>query len=137
MTDRDISAKQPDGDSIDYDLLAQILGKDIDVIRAKNATYQDSWRRRGGVDSFMMLARKWDRIETMCKAEGFNIINAGSKYRGKYGEKIEQDGTLIAEIRDLRRYLAMVDEYLVRTTYRADRIGVDPGEPGSSYVNQG
>jgi len=30
-------------------------------------SYGDSWRNRGGIGAFMMLARKWDRIENQTK----------------------------------------------------------------------
>jgi hypothetical protein len=37
------------------DLLDRVIVKDIE--------YGASWKKRGGVGAFMMLARKWDRLE--------------------------------------------------------------------------
>lgn len=52
----------------------------------------------------MMAARKWDRIETMSEDRRYDIFaNPGDG----------GDGTLIAEIRDLRCYLLLIEAELV------------------------
>ena len=67
-------------------------------------TYGDSWKRRGGVGAFMMLARKFDRIEQQSKTESWDIFKAAQTFNGETG--------LIDDIRDLRRYLLLVDHFL-------------------------
>ena len=42
--------------------LEPIVLADIDGLRRAEAQYGSSWKQRGGVGAFMMLARKWDRI---------------------------------------------------------------------------
>jgi hypothetical protein len=66
--------------------------------------YGDSWKRRGGIGAFMMLARKFDRIEQQSKAESWDIFKAAQTFNG--------DAGLIDDIRDLRRYLLLVDQFL-------------------------
>lgn len=64
-------------------------------------SYGDSWKRRGGVGAFMMLARKWDRIENQTKKQGWDVF-----------ETIKHDPSstgIIDDIRDLRRYLLLVE----------------------------
>lgn len=48
----------------------------VEVLEEKGETYGDSWRQRGGVGAFMMLARKWDRIENIAQANGYDIFSA-------------------------------------------------------------
>jgi glycerol-3-phosphate cytidylyltransferase-like family protein len=48
------------------------------------------------------MARKWDRLEEMVKKHDWNIFAAGEDTSGN-------DGTLLAEIRDLRRYLLLIE----------------------------
>ena len=79
---------------------------DADVQKLKQAekSYGDSWRDRGGVGAFMMLARKWDRIENCLSDradEPYNIFHAMMK-------DLRDDG-LLDDIRDLRRYLLLVE----------------------------
>jgi hypothetical protein len=71
------------------------------VIAEKN--YGDSWKRRGGVGAFMMLARKWDRLEK-------HLAEASSKYDiFSCAENDKRPEGIIDDIRDLRRYLILVE----------------------------
>lgn len=81
---------------------------DCDHIRKKEATYQGSWKRRGGVGAFMMLARKWDRLEKMLEGGvAYDIFSAIER------DVSGLDGSALAEIRDLRRYLLLVEAEMV------------------------
>lgn len=42
-------------------------------IATKEKSYKGSWQSRGGIGAFMMLARKWDRIEPTAKSNGYDI----------------------------------------------------------------
>ena len=42
--------------------LQTIADSDVVALQEAEKSYGDSWRKRGGVGAFMMLARKWDRI---------------------------------------------------------------------------
>ena len=45
-----------------------ITHADITGLLKAERSYGDSWKKRGGVGAFMMLARKWDRLENQVKA---------------------------------------------------------------------
>lgn len=78
----------------------------IDVIMRKNLEYGESWKQRGGVGAYMMLARKWDRLENQVKREGWDIFAAMNTDDREEG--------IIDDIRDLTNYLL-----LVQTEYKA------------------
>lgn len=84
-------------------LLYQIPGadwnQDVATLRAKDADYGGSWHRRGGQGAFMMLARKWDRIE-----KAFN--NYGG-LKAALSADARAEG-IIDDINDLRCYLLLV-----------------------------
>lgn len=93
-----------DMDFLNY--LRPTADHDIEILESKGATYGDSWKKRGGVGAFMMLARKWDRIE--------NQMQAAEKQYDILAPLIEEmkagcrDG-LLDDIADLRRYLMLVE----------------------------
>lgn len=84
--------------------LEGVAEEDIRVLQEKERTYGGSWKKRGGAGAFMMLARKWDRIENIAEAAGWDIFEV-IQGQGMGGA----DGELLAEIRDLRRYLMLVE----------------------------
>lgn len=86
------------------DYLDNIASQDVATLREKERTYGGSWKKRGGVGAFMMLARKMDRLENIAAASGYDIFGV-IRREGLAGA----DGTLIAEIRDLRCYLMLVE----------------------------
>ena len=86
--------------------------KETEIISAEDWTsldkaeqdYGDSWRKRGGVGAFMMLARKWDRIENQVVEKGWDIFKS-----------IEQDirpEGILDDIKDLRRYFLLVEAHM-------------------------
>lgn len=107
-------------------LLPEIVQADVEQLNQKEREYGASWKKRGGVGAFMMLARKWDRLENMVdelktyqppnseqpitKRDGFtagpyDIFShvRGSELEGKAAE------SLLDTIGDLRRYLLLVE----------------------------
>ncbi len=91
--------------------LEAVAAGDVAVLREKEATYQGSWKRRGGVGAFMMLARKWDRLEMICGStyDIFSIIGGQCDAERAMKNPPGSDGTALAEVRDLRRYLLLVE----------------------------
>jgi len=87
----------------DYGLILKLAERDAVVLEEKGKTYGDSWRKRGGIGAFMMLCRKWDRIENICKERGWNVFEAVAR----------NEGDIVDDIRDLRRYLLLVDAYVI------------------------
>lgn len=94
------------------DYLQKIADEDVSHIKMKERTYGGSWKKRGGVGAFMMLARKWDRIEKIVGEEKvgvprYDIFSAISQ------NPTGADSTTLAEIRDLRRYLMLVESEMM------------------------
>lgn len=90
------------GGRFNYENLMCVAVKDVDVLEMKDKEYGSSWKKRGGVGAFMMLARKWDRIENFAAAAQYDVIGAAVK-------ESREDGVL-DDIADLRRYLLLVEE---------------------------
>jgi len=79
----------------------EIAHEDVQKLHEAEKSYGNSWKQRGGVGAFMMLARKWDRIENQTQREKYDIfetIRIDSREEG-----------VIDDIRDLRRYLLLVE----------------------------
>lgn len=92
-----------------YDYIRDLGIHDAEILEQKGQTYGASWRNRGGVGAFMMLARKWDRIENQCKELGYDIFNVIDRDRDPSGVVLP-DG-ILDDLRDLRRYLFLVDAH--------------------------
>ena len=75
----------------------------IDHVKLEEAeqSYGDSWKQRGGVGAFMMLARKWDRLEKQVTEYNYDIFQAAA-------EDMREEG-ILDDISDLRRYLFLVE----------------------------
>lgn len=87
----------PSGSSFLEDDLMELAANDVATLMHKGKSYGDSWKRRGGVGAFMMLARKWDRIENQALAKGYDVFEAC------------KDTDMLDDIRDLRCYLLLVE----------------------------
>tara|TARA_R100000808_G_scaffold15950_1_gene36358 strand:- start:12529 stop:12951 length:423 start_codon:yes stop_codon:yes gene_type:complete len=74
---------------------------DAEALSHAQKSYGDSWKRRGGVGAFMMLARKWDRIENQTKKYNYDIFETILADPSNEG--------IIDDIWDLRRYLFLVE----------------------------
>jgi hypothetical protein len=74
---------------------------DVEGLHVAEQSYGNSWKQRGGTGAFMMLARKWDRIENQAKKESYDIFETIRKDPREEG--------IIDDIRDLRRYLLLVE----------------------------
>ena len=91
-----------------WENMRDIAQLDLQALKKAEESYGDSWRRRGGVGAFMMLARKFDRIEHQSQRHGWDIFEAGAAFKGEAG--------LLDDIRDLRRYLILVEEYILNNS---------------------
>ena len=86
--------------------LEAIAQKDVHVLHAKERSYKGSWQKRGGIGAFMMLARKWDRIEAAVQTANYDI------FRVAMGD-VREEG-ILDDIADLRRYLMLVEAMIVK-----------------------
>ena len=78
-----------------------LANDDVSALHEAEKSYGDSWKKRGGIGAFMMLARKWDRIEKQAEDYTYDVFLA-------LKEDNREEG-LIDDIRDLRRYLLLVE----------------------------
>jgi hypothetical protein len=123
--------------------LSAVALSDVEILEYKESTYQGSWKRSGGRSAWFMLVRLIDRLQTMMKPkpwpESFGFQDL-IEMRYSPGEhvldrdnveliidlatseniftKIEEhpdgdDGTVLAVIRDLRRYLLLVEAEMI------------------------
>jgi hypothetical protein len=91
-----------------HEMLDDIVQADVDYVRAKDVQYDSSWKKRGGVGAFFTIVRPWDRLNNFAEKHGYDLFAAlaNDDLRGP-------DGTALACIRDLRRYLLLVEANLV------------------------
>ena len=88
-----------------WEAMKDIAQNDLEALKRAEVSYGDSWKRRGGVGAFMMLARKFDRIEHQSEKHGWDVFEAGRVFSGETG--------LLDDIRDLRRYLLLVEQEIL------------------------
>lgn len=79
----------------------QLSKQDVLGLHKAERSYGDSWKQRGGVGAFMMLARKWDRIENQVKDFKWDVFEAVQ-------DDAREEG-ILDDIKDLRRYLFLVE----------------------------
>ena len=100
-------------DSYDYDKQQERLLRIAELIARfvadKDKHYGSSWRQRGGIGAFMIIARKWDRIEEACKSEKlkapydiFDLFNTDSRSE-----------SIVDDVVDLVGYLLVLLEYMI------------------------
>ena len=97
---------------------------DVTALEKAEESYGDSWKKRGGVGAFMMLARKWDRLENQVEDMCYDVFEA-----------IREDGReegVIDDVRDLRRYLMLVEAEILRTA-ELDAKKLRAAEPRSYF----
>lgn len=86
--------------------VSAVAKADVNKLHIAEQSYGDSWKQRGGVGAFMMLARKWDRLEKQVAEHNYDVFTAAIKDNRPEG--------IIDDIRDLRRYLMLVEAELQR-----------------------
>jgi hypothetical protein len=109
--------------------LEAIGAEDAAGLKKAQASYGNSWKSRGGVGAFMMLARKWDRLENrLADFPGSTTYHDGSAFihasQSKYDifahvECDQRSEGVIDDIRDLRRYLMLVEADLRARGFQA------------------
>jgi hypothetical protein len=99
------------------DEFEDIVATDIKELKHAQASYGDSWKRRGGVGAFMMLARKWDRIERQLERD------TGDLEKWDIFQQAEADlrpEGILDDIQDLRRYLLLVEAEIIYREWKAE-----------------
>lgn len=107
------------------DHLETVAREDVEGLKKAQKSYGDSWKKRGGVGAFMMLARKWDRLEEALRpgdgaAQGVARVALKSDDHAacapfdifRAAELDTRAEGIIDDIRDLRRYFLLVESEL-------------------------
>jgi hypothetical protein len=112
------------------DHLSEVAEADVRALLKAEKHYGSSWKRRGGVGAFMMLARKWDRLEGALRPDDVREgCAAGSTGPWDIFGAVEADRReegIIDDIRDLRRYLMLVEsEMLARAHEEGLKVALE------------
>jgi hypothetical protein len=91
----------PDDYSPIVNNIVGLANQDVEGLHNSEQSYGDSWKQRGGVGAFMMLARKWDRLEKQVTEYNYDVFEAAF-------DDMREEG-ILDDIRDLRRYLFLVE----------------------------
>jgi hypothetical protein len=116
--------------------LDDIVAKDLAYVAKKDAQYNASWKRRGGVGAWFTIVRPWDRLENMTAyprtvthkgvtstAAPYNIFEVIGN-EGLEGP----DGSAIACVRDLRRYLLLLEAEMTERLEPEEEPGVSKND---------
>lgn len=101
-----------ESDKVEYNysemitIVEKVAQVDVTKLHKAEQSYGNSWKQRGGVGAFMMLARKWDRLEKQVNESNYDIFLAAEKDNRAEG--------ILDDIQDLRRYLMLVEAELIR-----------------------
>lgn len=104
------------------DRLSIIATMDVETLLHKEKEYKGSWKKRGGCGAFMMLARKWDRLEAQVEGIDYDIFKAAEIDKRPEG--------ILDDIGDLRRYLLLVEaEIRSKSAYKEPGPETEPKSP--------
>ena len=96
--------------------LLALAKQDAEKVFVKDVEYGHSWRKRDGVGAFFVIARKWDRLEERVKRDGLDTFLGKKSIQydlfGHIAADNREEG-IIDDIRDLRRYLLLVEEEMM------------------------
>lgn len=84
--------------------ITPIAQEDAAGLLKAHESYGNSWKKRGGVGAYIIMIRKFDRMELTCKKFGYDIFEAVKQDQRAEG--------IIDDIRDLRRYLNLIEAEL-------------------------
>lgn len=89
--------------------LQAVADEDVRGLTRVQSSYGNSWKQRGGIGAFMMLARKWDRMDKRVSRS----VGGAAPYDIFQHVLLDQRAEgVIDDIRDLRRYLLLVESEL-------------------------
>lgn len=89
----------------------------------RDAHYESSWKKRGGVGAFMTIVRPWDRLHAIIERNEWDIFKVLQDEIDQ-GKTEDNDGTVHACLRDLMCYMALllVEAKQMRQVYSADHL---------------
>jgi hypothetical protein len=119
-----------------------VASEDIGHLRMKEKTYKGSWKKSGGRSAWFMIKRKIDRLESMMQADPLESDLTALKSEHDIFERIKMDmsgvdGSVLAEVRDLRRYLLLVESEILSMRSKLPTPGSIIGVTASSGGEHG
>jgi hypothetical protein len=102
-------------DSGYLDHLYPVMMADVQGLITAEKSYGNSWKLRGGVDTYHMIRRKWERLETAVAkttpyADAYDIFQ----------HLTEAPESLLDAVRDLRRYLLLTEAEVTASAKSSD-----------------
>ena len=116
--------------------LEPVMRSDVSGLRVAERSYGVSWKQRGGKGAYHMLARKWERIEKRVAERLPARADAPGASAYDIFEHIAADRMsdgLIDDVRDLRRYLLLIEAET--RTWRAEEPEL-PFAPGPNWESR-
>lgn len=101
-------------DEAEMESIRLMLLRDHATLVIKGREYGPSWKQRGGVGAFMMMARKWDRIENQVKRLNYDVFQCVLDNPLESG--------ILDDIGDLRRYLALIEDHVRKELRKAGKL---------------
>ena len=111
--------------------LDTIAQRDIVTLHHKESTYGGSWKKRGGAGAFMVTFRKVDRLENIATKHGYDIFKAVAE------DMSGADGSALAELRDLRQYLMLIEAEMLWQADLKLRVPLDGVTPFPEQFKSG
>lgn len=78
-----------------------ICDEDAAGLLKAHESYGNSWKKRGGAGAYLIMVRKFDRLEQTLPKFGYDVFQA-------VAEDVRAEG-VIDDIRDARRYLCLIE----------------------------
>ena len=92
--------------------IQQIAEEDVEGLIEAQVEYGDSWKQRGGPGAWFTVVRPLDRLNTMMAKQ--MPSNGISNDIFQLMKDSESDGGVLNAVRDLRRYLMLVEAEVIR-----------------------
>jgi hypothetical protein len=109
--------------------LGQIADADLNYIKNKDVQYDASWKKRGGTGAWFTIVRPMDRLVNFIEHRSENRYDL---FAAIYSEGLAGlDGSVLACVRDLRRYLLLVEAEM---TERLETKPVQEGLLGMDFA---
>ncbi len=94
------------------DYLESVAQDDVKALHEAERHYGDSWKKRGGVGAFMMMARKWDRLEKQVSRHATapeTDLHSAPYDIFAHLEVDDRIEGILDDLHDLRRYCILIE----------------------------
>lgn len=121
-------------DNLYINELTGVALDDVAALERAQKNYGNSWKKRGGIGAFMMLARKWDRLEKFLSEPPIVLAPTPDEPARPAFPTYDVLGAImldrraegiIDDIRDLRRYLMLVEAEARAQNYCPGKLAKD------------